>query len=66
LVRRIRRAYAAHGVLFSSKTALTKDPLEAMLATGTDGLMLPPRSKARVGEQQLSVYSRPNADLFAS
>ena len=39
LVRRIRRAYAARGDRPDRKTALTKDPLEAMLATCTDGLM---------------------------
>jgi integrase len=39
LVRRIRRAYAARGVRPASKAALTKDPLEAMLATCTDGLL---------------------------
>ena len=39
LVRRIRRAYAARGVHTTSKGALTKDPLEAMLATCTDGLI---------------------------
>ena len=39
LVRRIRRAYATRGVRPVSKTALTKDPLEAMLATCTDGLI---------------------------
>jgi integrase len=39
LVRRIRRAYAGRGVRPGSKTALTKDPLEAMLATCTDGLI---------------------------
>ena len=39
LVRRIRRAYAARGERPTSKTALTKDPLEAMLATCTDGLI---------------------------
>jgi integrase len=39
LVSRIRRAYAARGVRPASKTALTKDPLEAMLATCTDGLI---------------------------
>jgi hypothetical protein len=33
LVRRIRRAYAARAERPASKTALTKDPLEAMLAT---------------------------------
>ena len=38
-MRRIRRAYAARGVRPASKTALTKDPLEAMLATCTDGLI---------------------------
>lgn len=37
LVRRIRRAYAARGVRPAAKTALTRDPLEAMLATCTDG-----------------------------
>ena len=39
LLRRIRRAYAARGVRPGSKTALTRDPLEAMLATCTDGLI---------------------------
>jgi integrase len=39
LMRRIRRAYAARGERPASKTALTKDPLEAMLATCTDGLI---------------------------
>ena len=39
LVRRIRRAYAARGERPARKTALTKDPLEAMLATCTDGLI---------------------------
>jgi integrase len=39
LVRRVRRAYAARGVRPASKAALTKDPLEAMLATCTDGLI---------------------------
>jgi len=39
LVRRIRGAYVARGVRPGSKTALTKDPLEAMLATCTDGLI---------------------------
>jgi integrase len=39
LVRRIRRAYAARGVRPASKHALTKTPLEAMLATCTDGLI---------------------------
>jgi integrase len=39
LLRRIRRAYAARGVGPASKTALTKGPLEAMLATCTDGLI---------------------------
>jgi integrase len=38
LVHRIRRAYAARGVRPASKAALTRDPLEAMLATCTDGL----------------------------
>ena len=39
LVRRIRRAYAARGAVPGRKTALTRDPLEAMLATCTDGLL---------------------------
>ena len=39
LVRRIRRAYAARGVRPAAKAALTRDPLEAMLATCTDGLI---------------------------
>jgi integrase len=39
LTRRVRRAYAARGVRPDRKTALTKDPLEAMLATCTDGLI---------------------------
>jgi integrase len=39
LVRRVRRAYAARGVRPDRKTALTRDPLEAMLATCTDGLV---------------------------
>jgi hypothetical protein len=39
LVRRIRRAYASRGVRPASKAALTRDPLEAMLATSTDGLI---------------------------
>ena len=39
LVRRIRRAYAVRGVRPARKTALTRDPLEAMLATCTDGLI---------------------------
>jgi integrase-like protein len=39
LVRRIRRAYAGRGERPASKTALTKDPLETMLATCTDGLI---------------------------
>jgi integrase len=38
LLRRIRRAYAARGVRPARKTALTKEPLEALLATCTDGL----------------------------
>jgi hypothetical protein len=39
LVRRIRRAYVARGVRPAAKAAaLTRDPLEAMLATCTDGL----------------------------
>ena len=39
LVSRIRRAYAARGAVPGRKVALTKDPLEAMLATCTDGLI---------------------------
>lgn len=39
LMRRIRRAYATRGVRARPKTALTKDPLDAMLATCTDGLL---------------------------
>jgi integrase len=39
LVSRIRRAYAARGDRPDRKTALTRDPLEAMLATCTDGLI---------------------------
>jgi integrase len=39
LARRIRRAYATRGVRPVSKTALTKDPLEALLTTCTDGLI---------------------------
>jgi integrase len=35
LVRRIPRAYAARGAVPGRKAALTKDPLEAMLATCT-------------------------------
>lgn len=38
LLRRARRAYAARGVVSTRKDALTRDPLEAMLATCTDGL----------------------------
>jgi site-specific recombinase XerC len=39
LLRRARRAYAARGPLSTPKTALTREPLEAMLATCTDGLI---------------------------
>jgi len=39
LLRRVRRAHAQRGELSQSKQALTKDPLEAMLATCTDGLI---------------------------
>ncbi|HEY5101837.1 MAG TPA: site-specific integrase [Steroidobacteraceae bacterium] len=39
LLRRVRRAYATRGVGPARKTALTQDPLAAMLATCTDGLM---------------------------
>lgn len=39
LVRRIRRAYAARGATPARKTALTKEPLHALLETCTDGLV---------------------------
>jgi integrase len=39
LVNRIRRAYAARGAVPARKAALTKDPLQAMLATCSDGLI---------------------------
>jgi integrase len=39
LLRRVRRAHAQRGELSQSKQALTKEPLEAMLATCTDGLI---------------------------
>ena len=39
LVRRIRRAHAQRGVVPEAKTALTQEPLQAMLATCTDGLI---------------------------
>jgi len=39
LLRRIRRAHAQRGEVPQPKQALTKDPLEAMLATCTDGLI---------------------------
>jgi integrase len=39
LLRRVRRAHAQRGELPKPKQALTKDPLEAMLATCTDGLI---------------------------
>lgn len=39
LPRRIRRAHAQRGELPTPKQALTNDPLEAMLATCTDGLI---------------------------
>jgi len=39
LLRRIRRAHAQRGELPKAKQALTKDPLEAMLVTCTDGLI---------------------------
>lgn len=39
LIKRIRRAYAGRGVRPAHKTALTKTPLEALLATCTDGLI---------------------------
>ncbi len=38
LLRRVRRAQAQRGELPKAKRALTRDPLEAMLATCTDGL----------------------------
>jgi hypothetical protein len=38
LVSRIRRAHAARGAVPARKAALTRDPLEAMLSTCTDGL----------------------------
>jgi integrase len=39
LMRRVRRAHSQRGDLPRPKHALTKDPLEAMLATCTDGLV---------------------------
>jgi integrase len=39
LVRRVRRAHAQRGEFSTPKQALTKDPLEAMLATCSDGLV---------------------------
>jgi integrase len=39
LLRRVRRAHAKRGDLPRPKQALTKDPLEALLATCTDGLI---------------------------
>jgi len=39
LLRRVRRAHAQRGELSQPKQALTKDPLDAMLATCTDGLI---------------------------
>jgi integrase len=39
LVRRARRAYAARGQVAKAKPALTREPLEAMLATCNDGLV---------------------------
>ena len=38
LVQRIRRGHATRGVRPQAKTALTRDPLTALLATCTDGL----------------------------
>lgn len=38
VVRRIRRGHATRGVRPAAKTALTQDPLTAVLATCTDGL----------------------------
>ncbi len=39
LLRRVRRAHVQRGEVSSPKRALTKDPLEAMLATCTDGIL---------------------------
>jgi integrase len=39
LLARVRRIYAARGTLRRSKRALTREPLEALLATCTDGLL---------------------------
>ncbi|MFO1503067.1 MAG: site-specific integrase [Steroidobacteraceae bacterium] len=39
LLKRARRAYAARGPIAIAKPALTKEPLDAMLATCTDGLV---------------------------
>lgn len=39
LVRRIRRACAARGIRPARKTAVTREPMESMLATCTDGLI---------------------------
>jgi site-specific recombinase XerD len=39
LLRRVRRAHAQRGELSKPKQALTKDPLEVLLATCTDGLI---------------------------
>lgn len=39
LLRRVRRAYATRGARATPKPALTRSPLEAMLATGADGLI---------------------------
>lgn len=38
LLHRARRAYASRGVTTKRKTAATREPLEAMLATCTDGM----------------------------
>jgi integrase len=39
LLRRVRRAHAQRGEVSTPKQALTKEPLEAVLATCTDGLI---------------------------
>jgi len=39
LLRRVRRAHAQRGALSAPKPALTRDPLQAMLATCIDGLI---------------------------
>lgn len=39
LMRRVRKLYASRGLTATSQPALTRPPLEAMLATCTDGLI---------------------------